>query len=114
MAEAITGPAGQDMSIRAEVGLLSRNIRIVGSQDVAGTDSFGAHVQMLHIDEAHLRYVTQAPRAQRRVLELSSFVGSFRRRSFGDIRSASYLQASKIHCNTLDTTSNALKVPRNP
>ena len=55
--EAIRGPQGQDMSVRAEVGLLSRNVRIFGSQDVAGTDSFGAHVQMLHIDEAHLRYV---------------------------------------------------------
>ena len=29
--EQLTGPNGEDMSIRSEVGLLSRNVRIVGS-----------------------------------------------------------------------------------
>ena len=52
--EAIRGPQGQDMSVRAEVGLLSRNVRIFGSQDVAGTEAFGAHVMMLHADTARL------------------------------------------------------------
>ena len=37
MSETITGPRGEDMSIRAEVGMLSRNVRITGSTDVDAT-----------------------------------------------------------------------------
>ena len=57
VSETITGPNGEDMSIRAEVGLLSRNVRIVGSTDKDGTEDFGAHVMMLKVDRAQFEYV---------------------------------------------------------
>jgi hypothetical protein len=47
----------KDTSIRAEVGILSRSIRVIGSQDLDGTEHFGAHVMMLKIDKVALEYV---------------------------------------------------------
>merc|ERR1719353_136648 len=45
------------MSLRAEVALLSRNVRILGSTEENGTQDFGAHVMMLKLDRAHFEYV---------------------------------------------------------